>query len=47
VVNLANWAVADCDLGDCTDMAGLAQFATAVISNFNQQTFDEGHRALF
>ena len=47
VVNLANWAVADCDLGDCTDMAGLAQFATAVISNFNQQTFDEGTEPYF
>ncbi|MCK6524753.1 CotH kinase family protein [Myxococcota bacterium] len=47
IVNLTTWATADCDLGDCENMEGLAKLATSIIENFNDQTFDEGTEPYF
>ena len=47
VVQLSGWETADCDLGDCSDLSGLAKLATSIIENFNDQTFDEGTEPYF
>ncbi|MBK9645057.1 MAG: CotH kinase family protein [Deltaproteobacteria bacterium] len=45
--NVASWAVAECDYGDCEDLSGLTLLSNAVKENMRTQTFDEGTEPFF